>query len=172
MLILFFYIIENIIIARYLEFKKLKLASAAHAVLFIIFSLYLFFPPFSSYSAIKEIFMGKDLYTLISEVINQTKNLSYFTFNISTFISIIMLIMFIISIALIGIIIIEKCIELIGFKNQEYNRLEKYFFTRENVHSNKIFKLNCCYRYWYLSLLKLKVKLPFKKWKNKKIKTR
>ncbi|MFA5749542.1 MAG: hypothetical protein WC927_05560, partial [Bacilli bacterium] len=63
--------IENIIIARFFERKNMKVASAAHVVFFIFLSMYLFFPPYSNFSEFKEIFIKEDIYTIISEVINE-----------------------------------------------------------------------------------------------------
>ena len=95
---------------------------------------------------VKEFFITKDINTLISEVINNPTNMSYFTFSISAFISIIMLIMLIINATLVRVVIDEKYIKLFRFINQDIKKDVNYYCTYISVHTNKIFKINCCYR--------------------------
>lgn len=146
MFILFLYMIENIIIARFFERKNMKLASAAHVVFFVFLGFYLLFPPFSNFSEFKEIFIKEDIYTIISEVINEPNDISYFTFSISSFVSLIMLIMLIVSTTLVGIKLAELFIEIHSYIREEDNINENFNCIYKYVQPLKIFKLYCSWR--------------------------
>ena len=146
MFILFLYMIENIIIARFFERKNMKLASAAHVVFFVFFGFYLLFPPFSNFSAYKELFIKEEVYALLSEIINGPSQVSYFTFSISSFVSLIMLIMLIVSATLVGIKLAELFIEIHSYIREEDNINENFNCIYKYVQPLKIFKLYCSWR--------------------------
>jgi len=146
MFFLILFLIENIIISRFLNKKNMKVASIAHLVFFIFLSMYLFFPPYSNFSEFKEIFIKEDIYTIISEVINEPNDISYFTISISSLVSLTMLLMLIISAALVGVCIINKYFKFFIIKNSDIKEEETYYCSYKRAHINKIYKLYCSWR--------------------------
>ncbi|MFA5220638.1 MAG: hypothetical protein WC424_06140 [Bacilli bacterium] len=124
----------------------MKLASAAHVVFFVFFGFYLLFPPFSNFSAYKELFIKEEVYALLSEIINGPSQVSYFTFSISSFVSLIMLIMLIVSATLVGVCIINKYFKFFIIKNSDIKEEETYYCSYKRAHINKIYKLYCSWR--------------------------
>lgn len=145
---LILFLIENIIISRFLNKRNMRVASLSHVILFMFLSMYLLFPPYSSFLEIKEFFISEDIYTYISEVINDSTNISYFTLSISSIVSLVMLVMLIISAAIVGMFIFEKFFILFIARNEEIKKDNKYYCSNKTIQTNKIFKLYCCWRNW------------------------
>ena len=82
----------------------------------------------------------------MSEIINGPSQVSYFTFSISSFVSLIMLIMLIVSATLVGIKLAELFIEIHSFIREEDNINENFNCIYKYVQPLKIFKLYCSWR--------------------------
>lgn len=113
---------------------------------FIIFGVFLFFEPFGVYTWYKHFYLEEDIYHFISEIITEPIIVSFFSFSISSFISLIMLIMLIISTALVGVLIIETYINLFASEDKELKEKEKYYCIYKYMHIDKIYILNCRWR--------------------------